>query len=113
MLGYMQVTVEFMGGFSLEFSSAVLTKGKSGKTEVRTLDSRGKFVMCKYLDPATLKPADAKRKLSLLDEEGNLREYFIIPIKGAKRYLMIEAEKEEKERKVWNEKLGREEDPWT
>lgn len=48
----------------LEFSGSVLTKRKGGKLEVRALKSRGSFVVCEYLNPETLKPADRKLKLS-------------------------------------------------
>lgn len=95
-----------------EFPPSVLTRSRTGRLEVRGLDSKGKYVICKYLDPKTLKPADRKRKLSLMDEKGNIREYFIIPLKEGKKFLMVEAEKEEKERKVWNEKTGTPEDLW-
>jgi hypothetical protein len=96
----------------MKFTESVLTKGKGGKLEVRALESRGSYVMCKYLIPDTLKPADKKIKLSLKDEKGDVREYFIIPLKDQKRSLLIAAEKEEKERKIWNDQIQQEEDLW-
>jgi hypothetical protein len=93
----------------MDFSNEVLTKGKSGKLEVRTLQSRGSFVMCKYLDPETLKLADKKRKLTLKGEDGTIEEYFVIPLKDSRRSLLVKAEDEEKIRKVWNEQTQREE----
>ena len=95
------------------FSENVLTKGKSGKLEVRTLHSRGSFVMCKYLNPETLKLADKKTKLTLKREDGTTEEYFIIPLRDPKRSLLIRAEAEEKDRKVWNQETQQEEDLWT
>ena len=92
------------------FSDQVLTKGKSGKLEVRALHSRGSFVMCKYLNPETLKLADKKTKLTLKCDDGKLEEYFIIPLRDPKRSLLINAEAEEKDRKVWNERTQKEED---
>jgi len=92
------------------FSDQVLTKGKSGKLEVRALHSRGSFVMCKYLNPETLKLADKKTKLTLKCDDGKLEEYFIIPLRDPKRSLLIKAEGEEKYRKVWNERTQKEED---
>jgi hypothetical protein len=92
------------------FSDQVLTKGKSGKLEVRALHSRGSFVMCKYLNPETLKLADKKTKLTLRCDDGKLEEYFIIPLRDPKRSLLIKAEGEEKDRKVWNECTQKEED---
>jgi hypothetical protein len=96
----------------LELPENVLTKGKAGKLEVRALDSRGRYVMCKYLDAKTMKPADKKRKLMLKDQNGNVLEYFIIPIKDPKRALLLTASSEEKERQVWNESQGKAEDIW-
>jgi hypothetical protein len=79
----------------LDLPENVLTKGKRGKLEVRALDSRGSYVMCKYLDPKTMKPADTKRKLMLRDQSGNVLEYFIIPLKDTKRALLLTAASEE------------------
>lgn len=96
----------------MDLPENVLTKGKRGKLEVRALDSRGSYVMCKYLDPKTMKPADTKRKLMLRDQSGNVLEYFIIPLKDTKRALLLTAASEETERKVWLESLGRAEEIW-
>ena len=94
------------------FSNNVLTKAKSGKLEVRALHARGSFVMCKYLNPETLKLADKKRKLTLKREDGTIDDYFIIPLRDAKRSLLIRAEAEEKEKKLWNQETQQEEDLW-
>ena len=94
----------------MDFSDQVLTKGKSGKLEVRALHSRGSFVMCKYLNPETLKLADKKTKLTLKRDDGSVQEYFIIPLRDPKRSLLIKAEGEEKDRKIWNERTQKEED---
>jgi hypothetical protein len=92
------------------FSEEVLTKGKSGKLELRTLHSRGYFVICKYLNPETLKLADKKTKLTLKRQDGTVEEYFIIPLKDPRRSLLVKAEGEEKNRKVWNEQTRQEEE---
>jgi hypothetical protein len=92
------------------FSDQVLTTGKSGKLELRTLQSRGSFAMCKYLNPETLKLADKKTKLTLKNEDGSVEEYFIIPLKDPRRSLLVKAEGEEKNRKVWNQQTQQEED---
>jgi len=92
------------------FSDQVLRKGRSGKLEVRALDSRGTFVTCKYLNPETLKLADKKTKLTLKRDDGSVMEYFIIALRDPKRSLLIKAEGEEKDRKVWNERTQQEED---
>lgn len=96
----------------MRFSESVLTRGKTGRLEVRALESRGSYVICKYLNPDTLRLADKKVKLSLRDERGEVKEYFIIPLKDPRRSLLISAEIEEKERKVWNEKTQQEENLW-
>jgi hypothetical protein len=92
------------------FSDQVLTRGKSGKLELRTLHLRGSFVMCKYLNPETLKLADRKTKLTLKREDGTVEEYFIIPLRDPKRSLLVKSESEEKDRKLWNEQTRKEED---
>jgi hypothetical protein len=92
------------------FSDQVLTRGKSGKLELRALRSRGSFAMCKYLNPETLKEADKKMKLTLKNEDGTVEEYFIIPLKDPRRSLLVKAEGEEKNRKVWNQQTQQEED---
>ncbi len=96
----------------MDLPESVLTKGRGGKIEVRAVDTRGSYVICKYLDPKTFKPADDKRKLMLKDENGEVLEYFIIPLKDAKRALLLTAQSEEKERELWNETLGRAEGIW-
>lgn len=96
----------------MQFPDSVLTKSRKGRWEVRAVDSRGRYVICKYLDPDSLKLADMKKKLCLMEEGGGVQEYFIVPIKGQRRSLLIEAEKEEKERKVWNEETQQEEELW-
>jgi hypothetical protein len=97
----------------MEFPDTVLTKGKGGKIELRSLDSRGSYVMYKYLNPKTMKLADQKRKLMLKDQDGRVLEYFIIPLKDLNRSLMIVAKGEEKERQIWNDKLKKPEEVWT
>ena len=92
------------------FSDEVLTRGKSGKLELRTLHSRGYFVICKYLNPETLKLADRKTKLTLKRQDGTVEEYFIIPLKDPGRSLLVKAVGEEKNRRVWNEQTQREEE---
>jgi len=95
------------------FSDNVLAKGKSGKLEVRALHARGSFVMCKYLNPETLKLADKKMKLTLKREDGTTEDYFIIPLRDPKRSLLIRAEADGKDRKIWNLHTQKEEDLWS
>jgi hypothetical protein len=98
---------------AVEFPDTVLTEGKGRRLELRTLDSRGTFVICKYLDPKTMKLADQKRKLMLKDQDGKILEYFIVPLKSPNRSLLISAKGEEKERQIWNDELGKPEEVWT
>jgi hypothetical protein len=99
-------------GRPLEFPESVLTKGRKGKLEIRGLDHRGSYVMCKYLDPKTMSLADTKRKLLLKDEDGKITEFFIIPLKDPRRALLITPETEEKNRQIWNDKLEKAEEIW-
>ena len=96
----------------MEFPDAVLTKGRKGELEIRGLDHRGSYVMCKYLDPKTMSLADTKRKLVLKDEDGKISEFFIIPLKDPRRALLIATDTEEKDRQIWNDKLEKAEEIW-
>ncbi len=89
----------------------VLTKGRKG-LEVRSLVSRGRYVLYEYRDPETLELVDKKQKLMLKDENGSVKEFFLIPLKDG-RFLMFESKKaKEPVRKVWNPKTGKAEDLW-
>ena len=81
----------------MEFPRAVLTMGKKGKLEIRTAESRGRLIICKYIDPETKKAVDTKRKLILLDAGGKTTAYFIVPFKDSKRSLLIPSPPDEKE----------------
>jgi hypothetical protein len=96
-----------------KYPETVLTKDKKGNLEVRNLVSRGQFVMYDYRDVKTFKQVEGdKKKIYLKDENGQISEYYIIPLKTGNRSLLITPEKaEEKTRKVWNEKT-KEEDLW-
>jgi len=95
----------------MEFPDTVIATGKRGRAEIRALDSKGRFVICKYLDPKTLEP-DPKRKLMLRLENGKVEEYFIVPLKNS-RALLVASKSGEKERQIWNEANGRAEEIWT
>lgn len=86
----------------MEYPKSVLTKTQQGKIEARVLLSKGKFVEYLYKDPKTGEVVKGgKRKLCLKDE-GGVRQYMIIPLKG-ERSLLIES-KEEVNKEIWNEK---------
>jgi len=97
-----------------EYPETVLTKDRKGNLEVRNLISRGQFVMYDYHDVKTFKQVESnKKKICLKDENGQVSEYYIIPLKTGNRFLLITPDKlEEKVRKVWNDRTKREEDLW-
>ena len=97
-----------------KYPEIVLTKDKKGNLEVRNLNSRGQFVMYDYRDVESFKQVEnKKKKLYLKEKDGKINEYYIIPLKTGNRFLLITPEKpEEKVRKVWNEKMQKEEDLW-
>jgi len=96
----------------MAFPETVLTTSKKGRLEVRTLESRGDYVICKYLDSKTLKPADAKKKLLLRSNNGELTEYFIVPLKDPKRALLLSTQPDEKDQQLWNEQDQHAEEIW-
>jgi len=96
----------------MEFPETVLTTSKKGQLEVRALESRGSFVICKYLDSKTMKPADAKKKLMLRSNNGELTEYFIVPLKDPNRALLLSTHPDEKDRQLWNEIEQHAEEIW-
>ncbi|MBS7644657.1 MAG: hypothetical protein QW569_04615 [Candidatus Bathyarchaeia archaeon] len=93
------------------FPRNVIAKGGKGRPEVRVLESRGSYVIYKYLDLETLEQKEKKLKLCLKDGEGKVAEYFIVPLKDDGRYLLIRSE-EKGPRKIWNPKRNSEEDLW-
>jgi len=95
-----------------KYPEAVLTKDKKSNLEVRNLISRGQFVIYDYRDIKTFKQVESnKKKIYLKDENGQISEYYIIPLKTGNRSLLITPEKSEvKPRKIWNEKTKKEED---
>ena len=94
-----------------KYPEDVITKGRKG-TEIRALVSRGKYVICNYLDPETLKPTEEKYKLMLKDENGNVEEYFLIPLKDERKLMIKPKKAEKKKRRVWNPKTGKAEELW-
>jgi len=97
-----------------KYPESVLTKDRRGNIEVRNLISRGNFLIHDYRDPKTFKQLEnKKKKLYLKDKNGQISEYYIIPLKTRNRSLIVTPEKpEEKIRKVWSYKMQKEEDLW-
>jgi len=95
-----------------KFPEEVYTITKKGKTLVRNLIGRGKFVCYDYRDPDTFEKAEnGKIRIFLRDEKtGKLYSYFLIPLKN-KRWLAIEADTSEG-KTLWNEEKGKAEDLW-
>ena len=97
----------------VKYPESVLATDKKGNSEVRSLISRGKFVLHDYRDAKTFKEVKGgKKKLCLKDEKGEVKEYFIIPLKDGKSLLLEPKEKEEKNRKIWNNNIKKEEKLW-
>jgi len=98
----------------LKYPETVLTKDKRGYIEVRNLVSRGVFVIYDYRDLKTFKQVESsKKKIYLKDENDQVSEYYIIPLKVGNRSLLIKPDKpEEKVRKVWDDRTKKEEDLW-
>ena len=88
-----------------------MTKGRKGKLEIRGLDHRGSYVMCKYLDSKTI-------SLLTPNENGYSRtkreksEHFITPSNDPRRALLIKPEVEEKYRQIWTDKLEKAQEIW-
>jgi Zn-dependent M16 (insulinase) family peptidase len=97
-----------------KYPETVQTKNKKGDIEVRNLVSQGAFVMYDYRDPETFKQVESsKKKIYLKDENGQVSEYYIIPLKTGNRSLLVKPDKpEEKVRKVWDDRTKKEEDLW-
>jgi len=97
----------------MKYPESVLTKNKKGSIEVRNLVSRGQFVMYDYRDPKTFKQVENKKRKLYLKADEDIEEFYIIPLQTKNKSLLIAPEKaEEKVRKVWNEKIKKEEDLW-
>ena len=93
-----------------KYPESVLTKDRKGNIEVRNTISSGKFVLHDYRDPKTFKPVESgKKKLYLKDENGKIKEYFIIPLKDGKALFIEPKEKDKKDKKVWNDNIKKEE----
>lgn len=93
----------------MKFSQFVITKSKKGKLEVRNLLERGKYVIYDYRDVNTFEKSENKMKIVLKDSENKIKEFLIFPLKEKGKFLLVETE-EKGERKVWNDKLKKEED---
>jgi len=94
-----------------DFPRDVIAKGSRGRPEVRVLESRGSYVIYRYLDLETLEQKEKKLKLCLRDDKGKVVEYFIVPLKDEGRCLLIRSE-EKGPRKIWNPERESEEDLW-
>ena len=98
---------------SSKLPESVFTKNKSGKIEVRVLESRGEYVIYNYVDPETWKPVEnGKKKICLKAEDGETHEFFMIPMKDHGRFLALLDKGDEKERKIWNSVEKRDERLW-
>ena len=91
-----------------KYPESVLTENRSGKVEVRTLKSKGRFVIAEYRDPETNEISDKKKKLVLRKEDGETEEFFIIPMDQENKDLLITPKEKSGEYEFWdkdNEKV--------
>jgi hypothetical protein len=83
------------------YPQSVLTKNKKGEAEVRQLLKRGRFVLYRYLDPETGRPAE-NGKMRLFLKSDKEEGYFLIPLKQGGRFLALKAGRRGKEIKLWD-----------
>jgi len=88
----------------MKYPEEVLTKDKKGNFEVRNLLSRGEYVLYDYRDVKTFRQVESNKKKLYLKHDNEIEEYYIIPLKDGKSLLIEPKEKEEKTRKVWNDR---------
>ena len=93
----------------MTFPDSVIAESPKGK-ELRSLISRGGYVLYEYFDSEAMKPL-GKRKLYLKDDKGFSEAFFIIPLKG-ERSLLVKAREAGEERRVWNPLSEKAEDLW-
>ncbi len=74
----------------MKYPDEVLTTTKKGKVEVRKLVDRGSYVRYEYLDPETGEASENKVKLVLMGDR--MEEYFLIPTKDGRRFLLLPTE---------------------
>ncbi len=79
-----------------------LTVSSRGRVEVRTLVERGVYTIVEYRDPKSLKLVERKFKIYLMNENGDLKGYLLIPLRGENKYLAIEDLNPKKEMFVYN-----------
>lgn len=100
--------LKFMMSEGEESLEEAITVSKKGKRELRSIHSRGRFALLEYRDPMTKEKTENKFKLVLLHENGEVDEYFIIPLKQANRFLLLKEKKVKGPKvKAWNPKTGR------
>lgn len=86
------------------YPKEVIAESKRGEKEARIFLESGKYLIYRYL---SLKNMRFERKFKLvLKSENGAREYLVIPLKGEKRFLMIEKEDDCLSKKIWSEKEG-------
>lgn len=74
-----------------------ITISSRGRVEIRSFVESGEYAMVEYRDPKTLKVVEKKFKIYLKREDGVIRGFLFIPLKGEGRYLVIEDKEVKKE----------------
>jgi|Deesub1362A_J573_1020465.scaffolds.fasta_scaffold00003_381 hypothetical protein len=86
-----------------------LTVSSKGRVEARVLVERGVYTIVEYRDPETMEVVEKKFKIYLRSEDGVVRGFLMIPLKGGNRYLGIEDTRPKQDLYVYNVDKGYEE----
>ncbi|MCD6383720.1 MAG: hypothetical protein J7L88_04595 [Thermoplasmata archaeon] len=81
-----------------------ITVSKKGVKEIRELEEAGRYAIYLYRDLESGEVRERKRKLVLLSDDGEWREFFIIPTKTPGRDLLLHAEEKERGRGIKTER---------
>ena len=92
-----------------EYPKEVIAVSKQGKTEVRVLLDKGRFVKYSYKDVKTGKMT-SKFSIILRNSAGKDEHLMMIPLKG--RFLALPMKEGKFSRKVWNPKSSKAEKPF-
>ena len=79
-----------------------LTVSSKGRVEARVLVERGVYTIVEYRDPKTMKVVEKKFKIYLRNDDGVVRGFLMIPLKGGNRYLGIEDRQPKQDLYVYN-----------
>jgi hypothetical protein len=84
----------------MEKPGSVITRNRSGESEVRNLLDRGEFVRYNYTDPETGRIMESGKMSIILKSQRGEEHLFLIPLKNG-RFLAI-FDDDKKVRHVWD-----------